>query len=306
MLNSSIFLWSASALVGLGLWILSRLFLSSLADLGFGLLNRLRRLLRPRLAGWLSEFRGEASYSQETVLQVLPGLIFSRLLDLPLAWTLFSLVLASVAHDRMFSPVLLTFGMILGEVVRSERSQRRRMQLNDDASRLIVQFEARYPLLHSVRNTLEKSTESLPERELRRFVTGCLQKIRVGKPIPEALAGLKKLPVPSLGQLAVVLSAAQEASPEVFLESLQMLKRDVEDRLLLHNQVRQSLTLLRGTVRILQIVLLLSMLAASSLPSWRYYFVSDPANWVKLLLALLVGAGGSLYVEAEIRLLEVG
>jgi hypothetical protein len=304
MLGSEIFLWSATVLVGLGLWILSRQFLSALADLASGLHIWVRRRLRPRLAGWLADFRGETNLSQESTAQALPGWVFTRLLDLPLTWILLSLISAALAHDALFSPVLLASAMVLGEVIRSERGQVRRTRLNDDAGRLIVSFESHYPMLRSIRQTLEKSMESLPERELCRVLVRSVQKMRVGKSIPDALEGIKKLPNPSLGQLAVILSAAQEASPELFKESLQMLRRDVEDRLLLHNQVRQSLTLLRGTVRVLQIVLFVSMLAASSLPAWRYYFVSDPANWVKLLLALLVGAGGSLYVEAEIRLLE--
>lgn len=304
MPSSDLILWPATILVGLGVWIFASRALVFLEDLAFGSLSLLRRLLRPRLSAWLNDFQGEPAPVDRRAAA--PRLVLSRLLDLSWAWVLLSLCGAIFLHDPMLSPVILAGLIVVGEVIRSERRQRRLACLNEDAGRLIVQFESRYPLLRSISRSLEKSLESLPERELRWTLRRCLQEIRVGREFREALDGMRKLPVPSLGQLTVVLIGAQEASPEVFAESLQMLRRDVEDRSLLHNQVRQSLTLLRGTLRILQIVLFLALLAASCLPAWRYYFLSSPVNWIKLLLALLVGVVSSLYVEAEIRFLEAG
>ncbi|PIZ26382.1 MAG: hypothetical protein COY47_00825, partial [Chloroflexi bacterium CG_4_10_14_0_8_um_filter_57_5] len=109
-----------------------------------------------------------------------------------------------------------------------------------------------------------------------------------------------------LARFAGLLADVQDTNQEVFLDTLRLLQEEVESRMELHQQSRQSLTLVRSTTRVLQVVVVAAALAASLLPNWRFYFVENMKNWMLFVSMLGVAALGSFYVEAELRQLEAG
>ena len=132
-----------------------------------------------------------------------------------------------------------------------------------------------------------------------------IRRLDLNQPVDKAVEPFQRLPVHSMQQLAVILSNAQKTTPTVFQDTLEMLRLDVESRRELHNLSRQSLTLVRSTARVLQAVLAGALIFVSLAPNWRLYFVSSTSHLVSFLVALGAGALGSLYIEAEIQLLEV-
>jgi hypothetical protein len=188
---------------------------------------------------------------------------------------------------------------------RSQQRQKRLAELHQRTSDLILQFAARYPLVRSVGQALQATLGRLPEGEVRHTVLEVIRRLDLNQPLEQAVAPFQRLPVHSLHQLAVILANAQKTTPAVFQDTLEMLRLDVESRRELHNLSRQSLTLVRSTARVLQAVLAGALIFVSLVPNWRFYFMESTGHLMTFLAALGAGALGSLYIEAEIQLLEV-
>ncbi len=295
-------LWGLATLLAvIGLWLVSRVFLFAVSDLATGTAGYLRRRLRPVALEWLREIEKPA----KRMTQRETGQMILRHLATTLwFWVALGALGALLLSDRMFSPVLFTISLVAGEIYRSSRQSKRLRRLNEDTGNLVLQFEARFPVLRSVLNTLDGASHTLPKSELRRAVDQTIERLKLQQMAGKALSPLEKLPNPVLRRFVVVIANAQETDPEVFQDTLSLLRREVESRLDLGNRVRQNLTTLRSTTRILQAVLAGAMLAVCILPTWRAYFVASSQHWLLLLVMLFVGALGSFYVEAEIRQLE--
>ena len=89
------------------------------------------------------------------------------------------------------------------------------------------------------------------------------------------------------------------------MKTLEILRKEVEGRMDLHRQARQSLTLVRSTTRLLQGVAVAAMIVASLLPNWRYYFIASPQNWLLFLGMLVIVLLSTFYMETEMHQLEV-
>jgi hypothetical protein len=94
------------------------------------------------------------------------------------------------------------------------------------------------------------------------------------------------------------------ASPDVFLDLLGQLRKDTESRRELQQRVRRDLSLESGTITILQVVLILSLIAAALLPAWRGYYTGSIANRVIYVTMVAVGVVGTVIGENELRFLE--
>ena len=192
-----------------------------------------------------------------------------------------------------------------GELYRSAARSRRMQRLNEDAGNLIVQFTSRYPITRSLGKTLKDIASALPAGEVRSAVEDCLKRLQMNQKPGEALKVMKTLGHPAINRFARLLGNVQDTNQDVFMKTLEILRKEVEGRIDLHRQARQSLTLVRSTTRLLQGVALTAITAASLLPDWRYYFVASPQNWLLFLGMLAVVLLSSFYMEAEMRQLEV-
>ena len=149
----TLYFWLATALVALGLGLLSHIFLDTLLAVGTGGLGLLKRRFRPgqfqRLLGIQAVVAIEA---QENA---------SRKIDLPLllaspwVWTILSVGLALFTLDPMLSPTALVLTNVAGVLYRSQQRQKRMSALHQRTSDLILQFAARYPLVRSVGQVLQ-------------------------------------------------------------------------------------------------------------------------------------------------------
>ena len=131
-----------------------------------------------------------------------------------------------------------------------------------------------------------------------------VQRIRLNQAFTEAMQAFDRFPTPNLRQFGLVLAASQETTPTVFQDTLELLRLEVERSRDLYNLSRQSLTLIRSTARVLQMVLAAALIFVSIFENWRVYFVASPSSMLMFFIALGAGALGSLYIEAEIHQLE--
>ncbi|MBU4353049.1 MAG: hypothetical protein KJ939_08285 [Nanoarchaeota archaeon] len=300
--------WTTVFLFGAGVYLLSRQALDLILDVSTGLIGYIRRQLQPRVMWRLLTVIQEDPTRQAVQKQgerISARLLLYSLSRLRVAWIAVGVLAALLLSDAMLSPVALTAILVTGELYRAQLYHQRMGRLNEDVGNLVVQFQSRYPLNRSLVKTLQEAANVLPSGETRSAVESTLARLRMNMATAEAVKPLQSLPHPVMRQLAGLIAEVQDTNQDVFLETLRLLQEEVESKLDLRQQARQSLTLVRGTARILQIVLLAALVAACILPAWRHYFVSSAKNWLLLLSMLAVGALGSLYVEAELLQLEV-
>ena len=220
-------------------------------------------------------------------------------------WIFLSILAALVLADSLRSPLALSVVLAGGELYRSASRSHRMQHLNEDASNLIVQFTSRYPINRSLGKTLKDVSSALPGGEVRSAVEDCLNRLQMNQKPGEALKLMKALDYPALNRFARLLGNVQDTNQDVFMKTLEILRKEVEGRMDLHRQARQSLTLVRSTTRFLQAVAVAAMAVASVLPNRRTYFISSPQNWLLFLGMLAVALLSSFYMEAELHQLEV-
>ncbi len=306
-MNQPIFIFSTVTLFGLGLYLLVSQTLEILSDLLAGLAGYLHRRLRPVALRRLVELQQQTGMPMEEKKNAAsPLFILSGLLRWQPFWVGAAALTALIFADSLRSP--LAFALILtgGELYRATFWSIRLQKMNEDASNLILQFASRYPMSRSLVKTLKDTCASLPGGEVRRALEACLRRLQMNQKLPEAMKPLQLLGYPVLSRFGQVLSSAQDTNHDIFIKTLEILRNEVEGRLDLHRQARQSLTLVRGTVRVLQAVAGLALAIASTLPNWRTYFLASTKNWMLFVGMLGVAVLGSLYVEAEMRQMEVG
>ena len=305
-MNQPVFFGSAIVLFGLGAFLLVQQVLEILSDLITGLAGLLLRRFRPVALRRLVEFqqKTDASLEEKKNAISLPGLLSSLS-----RWQPFWIVLAALAALILIDPLRspLAFALILtgGELYRSTFRSIRLQKMNEDASSLILQFASRYPMSRSLAKTLKDTSASLPGGEVRGAMEACLRHLQMNQKVSEAMKPVQRLGFPVLSRFGQVLASAQDTNHAIFMKTLEILRNEVEGSLDLHRQARQSLTLVRSTVRVLQVVAGLALAVASTLPNWRTYFLADSKNWMLFIGILAIAVLGSLYVEAEMRQMEV-
>lgn len=296
-------LLSAVAL-GMGLLLFSHSLLPSAVDLLLGLWDWLMRKLRPgarRLRGMAREARTNQSSLESTT----PGLGFSIIMGVfRFPWpVLAGLVLAILANDVMFSPIMIFVGVMISTTLFYRTRKAFYNKLTDELEILILQFVSRYPLRNSVATALAESADLMPQGVLSRAAANTATRLKLGEG-DKPFRDLVNIPHPVARRFAGVLMRAGYAAPEVFLDLLGQLRKDTERRRELQQRVRQDLTIESATITILQAVMILSLVAVALLPSWREYYVSSVANRGMYLVMVLVGIVGTVIGENELQFLE--
>lgn len=297
--------WISVLLAGIGGYLLAWTGLDILVDLGRGLVSYIRRQLKPRLMFHLIEYReelGEASSTQDDLFTTKS--LFALALESRPVWIVSGVGIAIIVHDVMLSPLLALLVPLMAEFYRTHVHRQRHRRMDEDASNLVMQVESRYPLNRSLVRTLTEALETLPQGRVREALTVCIRKLEMNADIDDVFEPLKRIGHPSLNRLAGTLDRAQDTRQEIFLDTLRLLREEVESRMELRRQARRSLTVVFITTRVLQVVLVIAFLIVSLFPAWRTYYTGVPRNWIIMIVALTVAALGSVYVEMEMRQLE--
>jgi hypothetical protein len=304
-MNQAVFSWILVALFGLGAYLLAQLGLDSLVDLLGGFIGLLRRRYQPLALRHLKALQEQAGVQPEASKESRRKATLLGLLQWRPFWITAALLAALVLADSLRSPLVLAVVLTGGELYRSASRSRRQQRLNEDAGSLVVQFASRYPITRSLGKTLKDVLNALPSGEVRSAVEDCLARLQMNQPPSEALRRMKALDYPALNRFARLLGNVQDTNQDIFMKTLEILRKEVEGRQDLHRQARQSLTLVRSTTRLLQGVAVTALAVASLLTNWRTYFIASPQNWLLFLGMIGVALLSSFYMEAELHQLEV-
>ena len=299
-MNMSLVTWGATILGGIGIWlVLSRSF-EFLIELGTGLVNYVKRFWEPAAMKWLKEGMDSDQAEQE----ITRNMVALRLSESLIFWLILAGVLAALTFDKLLCIVVFSIVFVAGEVYIATMHSHRLSKLNSDVENLIIQFESRYPLKRSISGTLDDAATTISKGELRNALDLTRSLMRLNRSTAESMKPLLKLKNPTVRQFATMIADAQETSPETLQNNLALLKKDVDSRSKLFGEIRQSLTVLRVTSRILQVILAGTSIVAAGLGEWRSYFLASNANWMMLVIMMVLGVASSFYVEIEIQQLE--
>jgi hypothetical protein len=295
---------AAAAAFGIGFFLFGHSLILLLEDTFFGLWEWLFRTFRPG-AHRLRELARQARSPKLVQTQYGKNFITISLFSIfryPFP-VLVALILAIWVRDWMLSPIMVVVGGVVSAALFARISRRFYNQLTDELEMLILQFVSRYPLRNSVATALAEAADQLPNGLLRDAAGGTATRLKLqdsGNPYRDLIA----VPHPVARRFAGVLMRAGFASPEVFIDLLDQLRKDTESRRELQQRVRRDLTLESATITILQVVLVGSLVAVALIPSWRIYYVGTVGNRMVYLLLVALGIVGTVIGENEVRYLE--
>ncbi len=215
-------------------------------------------------------------------------------------------VLALAVRDGMLSGVILVAGIGLVLWLRGVRKQKQQMKIEDQTEQLILHLRSLLSLEHSILGSLKKALAELPKGDLSRAVAQTCSRLEMKQTPGQAYAPMANLPGPIPQRLATLLAESMDTSEEVQMNLLGMLERETEYRRTIQIKLRQNITLVKGTIRVLQGAVVAGLAATLSLPIWREYFLADVPHRILFTFLIAVTGAASLYFEYEVNRLMQG
>lgn len=213
-------------------------------------------------------------------------------------------VLALAVHDYMLSPIVLGIGVIIFLWVNFQQKQIERAQVNEDAESVALQIRSLISVDHSLLNALNQV--KLPMGVMKRAIDQVASRLRMHQPPAQAAQALKGLPGNVTSRLSALIANNAQLTEDVQEALLVSLEQEAHRQKLLRSKTRQTLSLVRGTIRLLQGVVAASISFVVLAPAWRDFFLQDISH--RIMLAGMIGGVvlASLYFEYEVYQLSFG
>lgn len=213
-------------------------------------------------------------------------------------------LLAIAVRDWMLSPLVFLVGCLVFVWVHFQQQQAERVRVNEDAEMAALQLRALMGVDRSLLNALQKV--ELPVGLLRRQMEQVTSRLRLHQPPDEAAVALKGLPGSITARLAALIAHSASLTDDLQDALLLSLEEEAHRQKLKRSRLHQTLSLVKGTIRLLQAVVAGAIGFVLLAPAWRDFFLMDIPH--RTLLAVLVGGVSlaSLYFEFEVYQLDRG
>lgn len=211
---------------------------------------------------------------------------------------------AIAVHDFMLSPLVLVIGLIILIWINFQQKQVERAQINEDAEAVALQIRSLMSVDHSLLNALMKV--KLPMRVMNHAIEQVASRLRMHQPPAQAAQALKGLPGNVTSRLSALIANNAQLTEEIQDELLVSLEQEAHRQKLLRSKTRQTLSLVRGTIRLLQGVVAASVSFVVLSPAWRDFFLQDAPHRVLLAVMICGVVLASLYFEYEVYQLSFG
>ena len=254
---------------------------------------------RRTFASWASCRLRAMGVIQEKPCQAHNELDWKRL-ALLIATPMFALAV----HDLMLSPLVLMIGMAILAWSNFQQKQFERAQINEDAEAVALQIRYLMSVDHSLLNALMRV--KLPMGVMNRAIEQVASRLRMHQPPSQAAQAFKGLPGNVTSRLAALIANNAQLTDEIQEELLVSLEQEAHRQKLLRSKTRQTLSLVRGTIRLLQGVVAASISFVMLSPAWRDFFLQDISHRVLLAVMICGVALASLYFEFEVYQLSYG
>ena len=212
--------------------------------------------------------------------------------------------LAIAVQDFMLSPLVLLIGLIILIWINFQQKQVERAQINEDAEAVALQIRSLMSVDHSLLNAL--MNVKLPVGVMNHAIEQVASRLRMHQPPAQAAQALKGLPGNVTSRLSALIANNAQLTEEIQDELLVSLEQEAHRQKLLRSKTRQTLSLVRGTIRLLQGVVAASVSFVVLSPAWRDFFLQDAPHRVLLAVMICGVVLASLYFEYEVYQLSFG
>jgi hypothetical protein len=215
-----------------------------------------------------------------------------------------TLVFSLAVQDFMLTPLVLGIGLVMLAWINFQQKQVERAQINEDAEAVALQVRALMSVDPSLLGAL-RQVKLTPGR-MQAAITQVASRLQMQQPPSQAAQALKGLPGNVTSRLSALIANSARLTGEVQDSLLLSLEQEAHRQKLLRSKMRQTLSLVRGTIRLLQGAVAAAIAFVMLTPAWREFFLADLPHRT-LLAALICGVAlASLYFEHEVHQLSFG
>lgn len=212
--------------------------------------------------------------------------------------------IAGAVRDALLSPLILLFGAGFFAWSRYQAGEAQRMRINEDAEIGALQMRSLLNVDHSLLNALNGM--ELPEGALRNAIREVAARLQMHQPPEQAALALKGMPGMVTARLAALIGNSARITDEVQMDLFQELEAEAHRQKLIRTKMRQTLALVRGTIRLLQGVAVTATVFVLMAADWRAFFLQDVSHRTLLTILLSCAVLASLYFEFEVHQLGRG
>jgi len=269
-----------------GIFLVSYHFLASLVEV-------ILRVWRRMFVSWASRRMREMGILKTDRNQKKARLDFKRIimfLSIP--------ILAILVNDVLLSPLVALFGLLVIWWVDFQSRRTDRDRVNEDAEIVALQMRSLLNVDHSLLNAL--NSVELTEGILKRSLLQVVNRLQMHQSPDQAVQSLKGLPGNVTARLSALIAHSSQITDDIQSSLLIALEQEAHRQKLLRSKMRQTLALVRGTIRLLQGVTAAAMVFVLLSPIWRSFFLRDIPHRTLLTVLLTCAILGSLYFEYEV------
>ena len=212
--------------------------------------------------------------------------------------------LALAVHDYLLSPLVLIIGVTVLAWSNFQQKQVERAQINEDAEAVALQIRSLMSVDHSLLNALVRV--KLPMGVMSRAIEQVTSRLKMHQPPAQAAQALIGLPGTVTSRLSALIANNAQLTDKIQEELLVSLEQEAHRQKLLRSKTRQTLSLVRGTIRLLQGVVAAAVAFVMISPTWRDFFLQDISHRVLLTVMICGVVLASLYFEYEVYQLSYG
>ncbi len=291
----NVFTWIVNLgviLLAVGIFLCSFHALSTLVEVAARLWKRMFVSWATRRLTDLGIVKTEEHRSQKT----LDGKRLAVLITIP--------VLALAVRDLLLSPLMIVFGLLLIAWMNFQSRQNERGRVNEDAELAALQMRSMLSVDRSLLNAL--NSIELPGGVLKRSIQQVVTRLQMHQPPDQAAQALNGLPGTVTARLAALIANSARITDEIQSSLLIALEQEAHRQKLLRSKMRQTLALVRGTIRLLQGAVAASLVFVLLSPTWRSFFLQDIPHRTLLTVLMVCSVLASLYFEFEVYQLGSG
>ena len=215
-----------------------------------------------------------------------------------LVWFLLVPLLALAVRDYLFSPLVMGFGALAIAWINFRTRQRALETVNEDAEIAALQVRSLLQVDHSLLNALKGI--QLTDGQLKRALQQVISRLQMHQSPDQAVCALQGLSGMVTTRLSVLIANSARITDDIQYALLLTLEQEAHRQKLLRSRVRQTLALVRGTIRLLQGAAGAALIFVLLSPTWRSFFLQDMSHRTLLATLMACAVLASLYFEFEV------
>lgn len=207
-------------------------------------------------------------------------------------------IVALTVRDYLISPLVVLFGVLIIVWIDFQTRQNERGRVNEDAEIAALQLRSLLRVDRSLLNALNGI--DLPDGALKRALQQVISRLQMHQPPEQAAKALQGLPGTVTARLSALIANSARITDEIQSSLLVALEQEAHRQKLLRSKVRQTLALVRGTIRLLQGATAAALGFVLLSPTWRVFFLQDIPHRTLLTVLMVCAVLASLYFEFEV------